>query len=79
MILGRGTQIVDGNMIEDKEEDLGQRKRQKYVKRCKDAAWRRWQREYITALRERHISQQKSKAVNVRDVVMIEGETKERS
>ena len=37
MILGRDTKMVDGNMIEEKEEDLGWRKRQKYVKRCKDA------------------------------------------
>ena len=54
IILGRDTKMVDGNMIEDEEEDLSCRKRQKYVKRCKDAAWRRWQREYVTALHERH-------------------------
>ena len=35
-IPGRDTKILDGNMIEDK--DFGWRKRQKYVKRCKDAA-----------------------------------------
>ena len=50
------------------------------MKRCKDAAWGRWQREYVTALRERHIMQYKSKAVNINvgDVVMINGESKKR-
>ena len=78
MILGRDTKMVDGNMVENKEEDLSWRKRQKHIKRCKDAAWRRWQRKYVTAFRERHNLQYKSKAVNmiVRDVVIIKGESK---
>ena len=78
MILGRDKKMVDGNMVENKEEDLSWRKRQKHMKRCKDAAWRRWQRKYVTAFRERHNLQYKSKAVNmiVRDVVMIKGESK---
>ena len=33
-------------------EDL--RKRAKYLITCKESLWRRWQREYLTALRERH-------------------------
>ena len=66
-------------MIEEEEEDISGRKQPKYVKKCKDVAWRRWQREYVTA-RERHNMQYKSKAVNinVRDVVMIEDEIKKR-
>ena len=50
------------------------------MKRCKDAAWRRWKREYVTALRERHNMQHKSKAVNINvgDVVMMKGEIKKR-
>ena len=79
MILGRDTKMVDGNMIED-NEDLGWRKQQKYGKRCKDATWRREQREYLTALRERHNMQHTSKAVNidVEDLVMIKDESKKR-
>ena len=67
-------------MIEDEEEDLSWRKRQKYVKRCKDAACRRWQREYVTTLHERYNMQHKSKAVNINvgDIVMIKGESKKR-
>ena len=51
MILDRDTKMVEGNMMKDKEEDLGWQKRQS--ERCKDAAWRRWQRDYVTVLRER--------------------------
>ena len=80
MILGRDTKMVDGNMTEDEEEDLSWRKRQKYVKRCKDVAWKRWQRGYVTALHERHNMQHKSKVVNINvgDVVMIKIESKKR-
>ena len=34
MVHGRDTKMVDGNMVEDKEEDLSWRKRQKHMKRC---------------------------------------------
>ena len=34
------------------EKDL--RKRARYLMKCKDAMWRRWSREYLRALRERH-------------------------
>ena len=80
MILGRDTKMVDGNMTEDEEEDISWQRQQKYVKRCKDAAWRRWQREYVIAVRERHNTQYKFKAVNINvgDVVMINGESKKR-
>ena len=35
-----------------RDRDL--RKRAKCLKTCKDSLWRRWHREYLTALRERH-------------------------
>ena len=34
MVHGRDTKMVDGNMVEDKEEDFSWRKRQKHMKRC---------------------------------------------
>lgn len=37
---------------EDEEQGFG--KRQKYVLKCKEVAWRRFHREYMVALRERH-------------------------
>ena len=67
-------------MKEEEEENLSERKRQKYVKKCKNVARRRWQREYVTALYERHNMQHNSKAVNINvgDVVMIKDEIKKR-
>ena len=80
MGLGRDTKTFYRNMTEDKEEDLDWPKRQKSVKRCKDAAWRRWQQEYVTALGEKHNMHHYSKAVSIdmEDVVMIKGESKTR-
>ena len=80
MVLGRNTKIVDRNMIEEGGEDFSWQKRQTYVKKCKDVAWRKWQREYVVAPRERHNMQHKSKAVNINvgDEVMIKDESKKR-
>ena len=43
MLLGRDTVMLE----EDPEEDdkNSSKKRQKYIVRCKDGAWRRWKRE----------------------------------
>ena len=35
-------------------EDRDLRKRAKYLRRCKDTLWKRWTREYLRGLRERH-------------------------
>jgi nicotinic acid mononucleotide adenylyltransferase len=35
-------------------EDTDLRKRAKYLRRCKDAVWHRWTKEYLRALRQRH-------------------------
>ena len=61
MILSTDIKMVEGNIIEDKEKDLGWRKRHKYVKRSKDAAWRRQQEEYLTDCRKKHNKQHKPK------------------
>ena len=78
MLLGRDTAMLE----EDPEEDdkNSWKKRQKYIVRCKDAAWRRWKREYLTASRERHNMAYKTKVVKIDtgDVVMIKGEDKRR-
>ena len=36
------------------DDDEVMKKRQRYIKRCKDAAWNRWNKEYLRSLRERH-------------------------
>ena len=36
------------------DEDKVIKKRQPYIKRCKNAAWNRWNKEYLRSLRKRH-------------------------
>ena len=63
------------------EHDRGKwKKRRKYTVRCKDAAWRRWKREYQTTLRERHNMTHKTKVakIDIGNVVMIKREDKRR-
>ncbi|CAB3999047.1 Hypothetical predicted protein [Paramuricea clavata] len=54
-------------------------KRARYLKRCKDVMWKRWSSEYIRALRERHgrLTGKKSE-INVGDVMLLQGEEKNR-
>ena len=48
-----------------RDETLELRKREKYLKSCKDQIWRRWTREYLMALRERHNLNHKQKNFQV--------------
>ena len=52
-------------------------KRQKYVLKFKEAAWRRFHHEYLVALRERHNLNHKDKyaGIQIGDVVIIKGES----
>ena len=68
-------------MLEEDPEEYDKnswKKRQKYSVRCKEAAWRQWNREYLTALHERHNMTHKTKVVkiDIGDVVMIKREDK---
>ena len=56
------------------------KKRQRYIKRCKDAAWNRWNKEYLRSLRERHNmkNNQRHMEIAIGDVVMIKGDDKHR-
>ena len=64
-----------------REENVDLRRREKYLRSCKDQLWRRWTREYLTALRERHNLNHNSKnfKVAVGDVVLIKAEEKNRN
>ena len=61
-------------------EDKGEvfRKRENNVLKCKEAALKRFFREYLVALRERHSLNHKDKLAYIRigDVVIIKGENK---
>ena len=63
-----------------REEGYHLRRREKYLRSCKDALWKRWTREYLTALRERHNlnSRGKSRPLEIGDVVIIRSEKKNR-
>ena len=70
--------IEPENHPEQEEVDL--QERAKYLKKCKDAMWNRWTREYIRTLRERHASNtgKKPETPQVGEVVIIKGEEKNR-
>ena len=51
MLLGRDTVMLEEDS-EEEDDKNSRKKRQKYIARCKDAVWRRWKREYLTALHE---------------------------
>ena len=61
MILGGEFKLADDSPEEEEVSD-NCKKRQRYVYKCKEAAWKRWVHEYLTALerdrdRERKISE----------------------
>ena len=63
-----------------REENVDLRRRAKYLKSCKDALWKRWSREYLSALRERHKCKVggKPSTLKVGDVVIVRGDESNR-
>ena len=62
------------------DDDKVNKKRQRYIKRCKDAAWNRWNKEYLRSLRERHNmkNNQRHTEMTIGDVVLITRDDKHR-
>ena len=60
------------------DEDL--RRRARFLQTCKDHMWRRWQREYLTALRERHnlVHKTANHKIKVGDAVIVRTDNKNR-
>ena len=79
ILLDRDTVMLEEDP-EEEDDRNSWKKCRKYVVRCKDAAWRRWKRKYLTSLRERHNMTHKTKVVkiDIGDVVMIKGQDKTR-
>ena len=75
MILGRDMSTINSTADEDPVE---WRKRQRYIQRCKENAWKKWKHEYLAALQERHNLSHKyrTRKLNIGNVVMIKGESK---
>ena len=60
-------------------EDKTLRKRAKYLKKCKDALWKRWTAEYIRGLRERQVHVNgKSVPPKIGEVYLIKSDEKNR-
>ncbi|XP_046847100.1 uncharacterized protein LOC124440717 [Xenia sp. Carnegie-2017] len=61
-------------------EERDQRKRAKYLLKCKQAIWRRWSNEYLRGLRERHNQQHKQTTFTMKkgDVVIIRSDERSR-
>ena len=57
-------------------EDADLRKQARYLLKCKEALWRRWSREYVKPLRERHniIHQTKEMKIKAGEVVLMKSE-----
>ena len=62
-------------------DDVVLRKRAKYVKRCKNALWERWWKEYLRGLRGRHNLKHKTRDQDLKqgDVVIIKGDDRNRN
>ena len=61
-------------------DDVVIKKRQRHIKRYKDAAWNKWNKEYLRSLRKRHSMKinQRHMKIAIGDVVLIEGDNKHR-
>ena len=57
------------------------RKQAKFLKKCKQAMWKRWSREYVRSLRERHVNGAGKQAAAPRkgSTVIIQNESKNRN
>ena len=74
MTVGKATLIPEEDP--DNIDDRNLRKRQKYIIKCKEALYYRWQQEYLRALRERHNMEKNRNVIEpaVGDLVVIKGE-----
>ena len=77
LILGRD---VNFHAAPHESESETIKKRHKYIKRCKEALWKRWKHEYLVAFREKYNlkSEDKPFKINVGDIVLIKRQEKNR-
>ena len=74
LIQGEPTTIPEEQFDDDKVI----KKRQRYIKPCKDVAWNRWNKEYVRSLRERHNmkNNQRHMEIAIGDLVLINEDDK---
>ena len=77
-------QFVQPTQIPEEEtagvENIDLRKRERYLRRCKDVVWSRRTNEYLKSLRERHNLKHNTKQMTAKrcDVVLIKGDERNR-
>jgi hypothetical protein len=74
----RGSKLPEEEPWRVEEREL--RKRAKYILECKNKLWRRWRKEYLVALRERHNMAHKASKFRPKpgDVVLVRSDNKNR-
>ena len=78
MFFGQPNTILQLEPLNIEDTDL--RKRAKYLQKCKDAIWRRWTKEYLRSVPERHNLKHGTKLVSpkIGDVVIIKNDERNR-
>jgi len=78
MLFGQPSQLPEQEP--DTIEDVDLRKRARYLRKCKDALWTRWQTEYLKALRERHNMKSNARETTLKpgDVMIIKSDERNR-
>ena len=73
--------LIHGQPIITPEEQFDDddkiiKKQQRYIRRCKDAVWNRWNKEHLRSLRERHNmkNNQRHMEIAIGDVILIKGD-----
>ena len=76
MFYGQPIMIPEERLDED--SPAIKKRRQFYINKCKEAAWKRGKKEYLRSFRERHniMHNTKEMKIEVGDVVLIKGERK---
>ena len=75
LIFGQPTTLPEEDCAED-DGYTEMKKRSRYIKKCKESIWKRWNAEYLRALREPHNMKHKVKKmkISIGDVVLIKNE-----
>ena len=79
LLFTRSNQLPEQKAYHQEDGEL--RKRAKFLKKCKQALWSRWTKEYMRGLRERHNMKKRSESCSLTkgDVVIIRGDEKDRN
>ena len=68
--------MIPNNLLDEDTPEI--KRRQRYINKSKETAWKRKKKGYLRCLREKHnmLHNTKEIKIEVRDVVLIKGEEK---